>query len=130
MMLLSPLILLVTNALTLVILYNGGHRAEAGNLSVGVLVAIIEYTAMALTNIQQFATILAIVPRSQVSIQRISEVVTAHSTSFIIAHRLSTIHDADRIIVMYQGSIIEAGTHQELLDAGGHYASLYEAGLN
>lgn len=64
MMLLSPLILLVVNALTLVILYNGGHRAEAGNLSVGVLVAIIEYTAMALTNIQQFATILAIVPRS------------------------------------------------------------------
>ncbi len=46
-------------------------------------------------------------------------------TSFIIAHRLSTVRDADRILVMKQGEIIEDGTHEELLEVGGMYATLY-----
>lgn len=46
-------------------------------------------------------------------------------TSLIIAHRLSTIRDADRIIVMDQGSIVESGTHTELLAAKGKYYDLY-----
>jgi len=46
-------------------------------------------------------------------------------TSIIIAHRLSTVRTADRIIVLKQGRIIEEGTHDQLLTAGGHYAELY-----
>ena len=48
-------------------------------------------------------------------------------TSFVIAHRLSTIRDADLILVMEAGQIVEQGTHAELLAAGGAYARLYEA---
>lgn len=46
-------------------------------------------------------------------------------TSFVIAHRLSTIRDADKILVMKDGDIIETGTHEDLLEAGGFYADLY-----
>jgi ATP-binding cassette subfamily B multidrug efflux pump len=48
-------------------------------------------------------------------------------TSFVIAHRLSTIRDAEMILVMNHGSIIEHGTHRELLERGGFYADLYNS---
>jgi ATP-binding cassette subfamily B protein len=48
-------------------------------------------------------------------------------TSFVIAHRLSTIRDADVILVMEDGQIVEQGTHQELLEARGHYFDLYNS---
>ena len=48
-------------------------------------------------------------------------------TSFIIAHRLSTIRDADWILVMNHGDIIEQGTHQQLLEENGFYANLYNS---
>ena len=48
-------------------------------------------------------------------------------TSFIIAHRLSTIRDADHILVLDQGDIVEQGNHDELLAAGGFYAKLYNS---
>jgi ATP-binding cassette subfamily B multidrug efflux pump len=48
-------------------------------------------------------------------------------TSFVIAHRLSTIRDADLILVMEEGSIVEQGSHEQLLEAGGAYARLYES---
>jgi ATP-binding cassette subfamily B multidrug efflux pump len=48
-------------------------------------------------------------------------------TSFIIAHRLSTIRDADLILVMNDGNIVEQGKHEELLQQGGFYANLYNS---
>jgi ATP-binding cassette subfamily B protein len=48
-------------------------------------------------------------------------------TSFVIAHRLSTIRNADLILVMDEGDIVEQGSHDELIAAGGFYAELYNA---
>ena len=47
-------------------------------------------------------------------------------TTLVIAHRLSTIENADRIVVLDDGKIVESGTHQQLLDNNGHYAALYQ----
>ena len=52
---------------------------------------------------------------------------TEHRTSFVIAHRLSTIKNADLILVLKDGDIIEQGTHKELLAKGGFYADLYNS---
>ena len=48
-------------------------------------------------------------------------------TSFIVAHRLSTIQEADVILVMKEGHVVEKGTHQQLLAQGGFYAQLYNS---
>jgi ATP-binding cassette subfamily B protein len=48
-------------------------------------------------------------------------------TSFVVAHRLSTIYNADKILVMEYGDIVETGTHQELLVSGGVYADIYNS---
>ncbi len=58
-------------------------------------------------------------------IQEALETVSSGRTTLVIAHRLSTVENADRIVVMQQGRIIESGKHQELLEQGGAYASLY-----
>ncbi len=63
--------------------------------------------------------------RTEIRIQRAMHNLMKGRTSFVIAHRLSTIRDADMILVMNHGSIIETGTHKELLEAKGFYADLY-----
>ncbi|MFJ7943975.1 ABC transporter ATP-binding protein [Streptomyces sp. NPDC096354] len=65
--------------------------------------------------------------RTEVLIQKAMARLAHGRTSFVIAHRLSTIRDADVILVMENGSIVEQGTHDELLDAQGAYARLYAA---
>lgn len=65
--------------------------------------------------------------RTEQAIVRAMEAIMENRTSFVIAHRLSTIVDADLILVMERGTIIEQGTHAELLAAGGAYAELYRS---
>jgi ATP-binding cassette subfamily B multidrug efflux pump len=65
--------------------------------------------------------------RTEVLIQRAMSTLRSGRTSFVIAHRLSTIRDADVILVMESGQIVEQGTHESLLAAGGAYARLYAA---
>jgi ATP-binding cassette subfamily B protein len=65
--------------------------------------------------------------RTEVLVQQAMKALRKDRTSFVIAHRLSTIRDADLILVMEHGSIVEQGTHEQLLAAKGAYARLYEA---
>ena len=65
--------------------------------------------------------------RTEILIQKAMNKLTEGRTSFIIAHRLSTIRDADIILVMRDGDIVETGSHEELLARGGFYAELYNS---
>lgn len=65
--------------------------------------------------------------RTEVRIQKAMDNLMKGRTSFIIAHRLSTIRDADRILVLKDGDIVEQGRHEELLAKGGFYADLYNS---
>ncbi len=64
-------------------------------------------------------------PYTETLIQEGLDLVLENRTSIVIAHRLSTVKNADRIIVLRQGKIIEQGSHESLLAQGGHYAELY-----
>lgn len=65
--------------------------------------------------------------RTEIRIQSAFKKLMEGRTSFIIAHRLSTIKDADRILVMDKGHILEQGSHEELLRKDGFYAKLYNS---
>ena len=65
--------------------------------------------------------------RTEVLVQDAFEELMKGRTSFIVAHRLSTIKNADQMLVMKAGNIIERGTHDELLAQGGFYKNLYES---
>lgn len=65
--------------------------------------------------------------RTEVLIQRAMDELTKGRTSFVIAHRLSTIKNADKILVLRDGDVVERGTHEELMQRGGFYAELYNS---
>lgn len=65
--------------------------------------------------------------RTELKIQQAMDSLMQGRTSFVIAHRLSTIKDADVILVVHDGDIVEKGTHEELLEKGGFYAELYNS---
>lgn len=65
-------------------------------------------------------------PFTESQIQEALDLIMSNTTAIIIAHRLSTVRNTDRIIVLQDGEIIEEGTHEELLEMGGHYAELYD----
>ena len=65
--------------------------------------------------------------RTELLIQKAMDKLTENRTSFVIAHRLSTIKNADLILVMKDGDVIESGTHDELMQKGGFYAGLYNS---
>lgn len=80
MQLLAPLVTLFVNVLVLVILWRGAVRAEVGDIAIGVLVALIEYVVIVMANIQAFATIITILPRSRIALERIGEVLRTSDT--------------------------------------------------
>ena len=65
--------------------------------------------------------------RTEVIIQKAMDQLTKDRTSFVIAHRLSTIRNADLILVMKDGDVIESGNHEELMNQGGFYSVLYNS---
>lgn len=65
--------------------------------------------------------------RTEIQVQRAFEKLMQRRTSFVVAHRLSTIRHSDIILVMNEGNVVEQGTHDELLQAGGFYATLYQS---
>lgn len=64
-------------------------------------------------------------PFTEYQIQQALRLILAEATSILIAHRLSTVRASDRIVVLQNGRIIEQGDHDSLIEAGGHYAELY-----
>lgn len=65
--------------------------------------------------------------RTEISIQKAMDNLMAGRTSFVIAHRLSTIKNADLILCLKDGDIVEQGTHDELMKKNGFYADLYNS---
>ena len=65
--------------------------------------------------------------RTEILVQQAFDTLMEGRTSFVVAHRLSTVRNASLILVMRDGKIIEQGTHQELLAAGGFYSELYNS---
>ncbi|WP_431813336.1 ABC transporter ATP-binding protein [Kocuria sp. cx-455] len=68
--------------------------------------------------------------RTELLVQHAMAALRAQRTSFVIAHRLSTIRDADTILVMDSGQIVEQGSHDDLIAMGGHYSALYDSQFN
>ncbi len=101
--------------------------AEAGNISAGekqlITIARAFLAAPELLILDEATS--SVDTRTELLVQHAMAALRSDRTSFVIAHRLSTIRDADVILVMEDGQIVEKGSHAELLDRDGAYARLY-----
>ncbi|MEP7285498.1 MAG: ABC transporter ATP-binding protein [Chloroflexota bacterium] len=110
---------------------SNGLNSEVGERGNGLSMGQRQLVALARVQLQNPSIFIldeataSIDPFTETLIQEGLDVVLEHRTSIIIAHRLSTIKNADRIIVLSHGQIIEQGSHDSLLAQGGHYADLY-----
>jgi len=99
----------------------GGHLSMGQRQLVALLRVLIQNPAIFILD----EATASIDPFTERQIQQALDLILKDSTSILIAHRLSTVKSADRIIVIDQGKIIEEGTHESLLKAGGYYSVLY-----
>jgi ATP-binding cassette, subfamily B, bacterial len=108
-----------------------GLRSEVGERGSGLSMGQRQLVALARVLLQDPAIFIldeataSVDPLTEALIQEGLDTLMAGRTSILIAHRLSTVRHADRIIVLKKGQIIEEGNHEGLLQAGGHYAELY-----
>src|SRR5215218_6278027 len=108
-----------------------GLQTEVGETGRGLSMGQRQLVALARVLIQDAAVVVldeataSVDPLTEAQIQEGLDVVLHDRTSIVIAHRLSTIREADRIIVLRQGAIVEEGSHDQLMLRGGHYAELY-----
>jgi ATP-binding cassette subfamily B protein len=65
--------------------------------------------------------------RTEILVQQAMRKLMEDKTCFVVAHRLSTVRNADRILVVRDGNVVESGTHEELMAQGGFYRELYQA---
>ena len=104
-------------------------NAEADNISAGerqlITIARAFLAAPSLLILDEATS--SVDTRTELLVQKAMSALRSDRTSFVIAHRLSTIRDADLILVMEDGRIVEQGSHAELLAAGGAFAALYAA---
>lgn len=109
--------------------YNFVINADAGNISQGQKQLLtIARAILADSEIMILDEATSLVDtRTEMLIQQAMNTLTEGRTSFVIAHRLSTIRDADNILVLKDGDIVEQGTHNQLLKKNGFYAELYNA---
>jgi ATP-binding cassette subfamily B multidrug efflux pump len=109
--------------------YDTELDAEASNISAGekqlITIARAFLSDPALLILDEATS--SVDTRTELLVQKAMAALRSDRTSFVIAHRLSTIRDADVILVMENGRIVEHGTHAELLEAGGAFARLYAA---
>jgi len=99
----------------------GGHLSMGQRQLVALLRVLIQNPAIFILD----EATASIDPFTERQIQQTLDLILKDSTSILIAHRLSTVKSADRIIVIDKGKIIEEGTHESLLEAGGYYSVLY-----
>ena len=113
---LDGLSFLFMNLFIVIVYWLSGGRISTGHLQIGDITAVIGYAMMVLYFLMMAQMVILTMPHALECCER---------TSFVIAHRLSTIRDADNILFMEHGNIIEQGNHKELLAKGGAYAALY-----
>jgi len=110
-----------------------GLDTEVGEGGRGVSMGQKQLVAMARVLLQDPSILIldeataSVDPLTEAQIQEGLDEVLAGRTAIVIAHRLSTVRAADRILVLEKGAVVEEGSHQELLQRGGHYAELYDA---